>query len=701
MKVSFLFAGIALLLCLSFAEFNLQPYLYSSESLSLLNYTTFPVANGTAKLVRVSGSETFLLLNDKLVTDRGQIDSMLTEYYTRNFYPSSDELAEVQKYALLFNKSRNYMTRFGPAEKTCMEGGTFLAYKPCNDLTSCLQTASLVCAITGSEGCIVDLLATHILAYEKGVEKLNSAWAKFDSAYKGIGPDTVSSSLTSMDDAFTLMKTGADELSQSKLRFPEGGYTACRDCIGVCPDSHFDYAALTNGKQKIAALKEKTVYFSTLEVVVDKIAIATQERQTYRAGEETALLYKPKFDAAKSSFGGLKAQALEAKALSSDADFVAAANAFLDKETELDKKMSTRDFSGFDALLSSYQSSGKALFLVVNNSTGAYFKASFAQDSAGDEIIKAQWRVNRLSKASIDSYNTLADRKNKLDAQFKPPLSAAQYEALASSYSNLSIDARAFIAASTSFQDSVFGVGSNLGRASVDGVMGLAASMTPVSFKTRQSVAKYVPVLVVGVIDLAMLSVGIILFVGAFYYFHGFFRSKLAVSGWALTLLGFIFVLLIGSVGVYSIIANSDHFVSFSEYMGAVQSSGRGVVLVEETGVPATAVTAMRACAGQIDAQLKALGKPALKYYINGNICTSIVPKAANSSMNLTYETNSSRTAADCMNSIPDVPVFDLQYANDNSPPVFTTVVTKSAIVKGNEAYYGKVPMCDIANVLG
>ena len=36
-----------------------------------------------------------------------------------------------------------------------------------------------------------------------------------------------------------------------------------------------------------------------------------------------------------------------------------------------------------------------------------------------------------------------------------------------------------------------------------------------------------------------------------------------------------------------------------------------------------------------------------------------------------------------------------------NSAPSFTTVVTKQAIVKGNEAYYGEQPMCDIANVLG
>ena len=58
-------------------------------------------------------------------------------------------------------------------------------------------------------------------------------------------------------------------------------------------------------------------------------------------------------------------------------------------------------------------------------------------------------------------------------------------------------------------------------------------------------------------------------------------------------------------------------------------------------------------------------------------------------------------TSSACLDNIPDVPVFDLQYAKENAAPAFTTVVTKQAIVKGNETYYGKTPMCDIANVLG
>ena len=700
MRTTYLLACFAMLLCLAAAaEFNIQPYLYSGETAASVTYTEFQSQSGAAKLALINGDETFLLLDGNLLTDKAQISSILTEYYTKNFYPSQDDLSQLYGYAMAFNNSRNYMTRVGPSEKICLQY-TFLSSKPCNDLSSCTQTATLLCYVTGSEGCTVDILATDILTYKKSVDKLNAAWDKFDAAYKSLGPSTLSASFSSMDDALSQMKPVADEIAQSKLRFPEGGASVCRDCLGICPDSHFDYISLSSARSKIASLNSKTAYFALLGTTVDKIAISTQQRQSYRSGEETAAIYQPKFDAAKKAFGGLKAQAEEAKALVSDSSFVSAANSFLDKEAELSQKMGKRDFSGFDALLSEYQSAGKALALVVNNSTAAYHSAADSQDKAGDAIIQAQWRVNRLSTASVDAYNSLAERKNKLDAQFKPPQTSTQYYALGASYENIATDSKAYVAASASFQDSVFGVGNTIGRASVDGAMGIASSMMPVSFQTRLSFAKYGLVFVVGAVDIAMLAAAIAVFVAAFYRFRGLFRSKLAVSGWVLTLLAFIFVLLIGSVGLYSIMANSDKFVSYNDFSAALASSSRAAVIIEQGGVADSTAKAMGACADSIEAQLRLQGKAVSKYYISGSLCSTVIPKAGNGSKT-TYETKTGLAAADCLNSIPDVPVFDLQYSKDNQPPTFTTVVTKSAIIKGNEAYYGKSPMCDPANVLG
>ncbi|MCX6770508.1 MAG: hypothetical protein NTX79_00470 [Candidatus Micrarchaeota archaeon] len=698
--ISVMLAVLALLCSYSFAEFSMAPYLYPGENASGVAIASFASANGTAKLVKVNGVETLLVQNDLIVSDKGQISSILTKYYTDTYYPSASDMAALKGYADAFNASRNYKSRYGPVEKTCYTGGTFLSYKPCNDLSTCMQTAQLVCTITGSDGCMIDILGTDILAYKKSIDKLNDAYAKFSAAYSAFSASTAAASLGSIDDAFVAMKAGADEVMKSKLRFPET--TSCSDCLGICPEAHFDYASLTSGRAKVAALEEKVAPLVLLGTTIDKLAISTQERTAYLAGEEQALVLAPKYDAAKAQYGGLKAQAVEAKALVSDANFVSVADNFIARGDELEMQLSKRNFTGFDTALSSYATSGRALAGMLNNSTSAYMKAENSEDSAGDNVLIAQWRVNRLSKTSIDSYNALAGQENKLEAQLTPPMTSAQYIALAGKFDNLSSQAKTYADASASAQESVFGFGNAFSRATVDGAMSLASSIMPVSFKTRQSFAKFVPPLVVAAVDLSILAIAVIIFAAVFYHFRHFFRSKLLISGWVLTLLGFTFLLLVGSVGFYSIVMSTEKFASFTDFMGTVQASGRVAIIVEESGASSSAITGMRACADQVAMQAKALNKASAKYYINGNSCTRFLPvNSTANSTNTAYSVTTGLSSSACLDSIPDVPVFDLQYAAENAVPAFTTVVTKQAIVKGNEAYYGEKPMCDIANVLG
>ncbi|VVC00428.1 Uncharacterised protein [uncultured archaeon] len=152
-----------------------------------------------------------------------------------------------------------------------------------------------------------------------------------------------------MDSAFDALKTAGQEQSASKLRYPETGY--CSNCLGVCPEPHLDYTQITQGKAAIASLKAKTAPYAALDQTVNKILLSTQDRMSYRDGEEKAAIFAPKYNAEIAKFGGLKAQAVEAKALSSDSAFVAAADAYLTKGDELSAKLDKRDFTNFDYLL--------------------------------------------------------------------------------------------------------------------------------------------------------------------------------------------------------------------------------------------------------------------------------------------------------------------------------------------------------------
>ena len=701
--------GIALLLSQVRADdFSAKPYLYSGEDLSSVTTTSFSYGNGTAMLVKIGGIESMIVVGVTPVTDNGKIREMLTSYYRQNFYPSDSDLAEIAAKAKAFNASRNFQTRFGPAEEVCYKSGTFLSFRPCKDLASCAETASMVCTISGAQGCIVDLLAMHILAFKNNVDKLNDAYTQFQSAHASFSPGNAAGALDLMDGSFDAMKKAGEEMTKSKLRFPEKYPCSCSSadqtqcCLGICPEANLDFAALTAGKEKISALRQKVGPLLGLETVIAQISLSSGERVLYRAGEEKAAIYSPRFETVKAKFGGLKAKAVEAKALVSDASFILVADEFLNKGDALEQKIASRQFDGFEATLASYEAAGKSLTTKINNVTIYYQQAISAQDNATDAVLQAQWRVDRLSKASLESYNTLADKKNRLDSEFKPPKTNSEYASLATRYGQLAVDAKAYLAASSGAQESVFGVGNAFSRTSVDATMGLVSSMVPVSFKTRQSFAKFIPPLVVGAIDLGILLAAILVFAGAFFHFRRFFHSKIAISGWVLTLLAFMFVLIIGSVGVYSIVISTERFTSFTEFMSTVQSSSSAAIIVETKGMTAEGVLSMKTCADDIVSQLRLQGKTVSKYYIDGTSCTSMIPKANSTSTKAAqYDTKSGLTSDKCLDSMPDIPVFDLQYSKENSVPAFTTVVTKQALIKGNEAYYAKKPMCDIANVLG
>lgn len=172
------------------------------------------------------------------------------------------DIAILKTYADAFNQSRNYLTSSGPAEQYCWTTGTFLAYQPCNDLQTCTQTANLVCSVSGQQGCALDVLAAHILAYKNGVDKLDAAYSSFMAGYGSFSAGNIAGSLGRMDGAFDAMKAAADEQSQSKLRLPDKIPCPCTGpadcCIGRCPEARFNYTAIASGKAEISNIRLKS-----------------------------------------------------------------------------------------------------------------------------------------------------------------------------------------------------------------------------------------------------------------------------------------------------------------------------------------------------------------------------------------------------------------------------------------------------------
>ena len=482
-----LFAVILVSLFSLSAAFSVAPYLYSTEANATIGYINFTTANGSsAQIVTINGGDSFLVLNGNLVSDPAVINSVLTGYYTSS-YPSASELSGLEADMIAFNSSRNYMTQYGPSEQICKSEGTFLVYKPCNDITSCTVTATLYCQNTGAQGCETDVLATDILGYVQDLAALDSAVASFQSAYSSMSPATANTSLQQMDSALSAMQAAAQNESGSNLMM--GNPNTCPDCLGVCPNTNFNYSAITAAQGEISDLDTKIASFSLLSTTVSAIEYSTQQRMAYQQGEAQSAIYAPQYQAAEAKYGYLKGQAVQTLLIVADPNYVSSASAFLNKSDAIEAEISTRNFTDFESLLSGYENAGTALSALNVNATVAYNGTLAAQDKADDAILEAQWQVNGLSKDSVNSYNSLVAAKANLDGLFDPPMTTAQYLALSAKYQNLTSSADAFIASSSGYEGT-YGRKRRVSRTAVDGVMVIIKGLMPTSFETRQLVGE-------------------------------------------------------------------------------------------------------------------------------------------------------------------------------------------------------------------
>lgn len=171
---------------------------------------------------------------------------------------TQQDIVPLKTYADSFNASRNAVSAHGPIENYCLSSGTFLTTAPCNSLTTCYQTANLVCSVSGSQGCAIDILASAIYDYTQGLLALDSAMSSFYSAYNSFSPLSPLTSLNGMESAFNSMESAATRVEQNKLRLPDKIPCPCSGqdcCIGRCPEPVFNRTAITLAKEKITDIR--------------------------------------------------------------------------------------------------------------------------------------------------------------------------------------------------------------------------------------------------------------------------------------------------------------------------------------------------------------------------------------------------------------------------------------------------------------
>ncbi|PIT84898.1 hypothetical protein COU37_00030 [Candidatus Micrarchaeota archaeon CG10_big_fil_rev_8_21_14_0_10_45_29] len=663
--------------------FALNEYLYENEDASSVSQQALSTGGGAEHILySLDGVPTMITADGVPVQDEGEIKALLQKHYSNALMPSEAEWAEVKALALKFNDSRNtFMSRYGRgAEELCLQY-TGLALRPCDNLQSCTETASMVCAL-GAPGCYSEVLAPLYVEYMEQVRALNENSGTLFSAISGFSSGNLASSIENMKASAEKMRSAQKIIDKSTLRFPEGEY--CADCIGVCPSSHFDYNAMDEFEAKLDAIKARTAPIAELGATARSIHDNTYLRVNYKTGTALLKVWGPKWGEFSAKNAELKKSADEAAVYSSDSAFKASYLQFDKLWTGMQNRMATRNFTGVETDMGSLESLANKMDALAKEASAPYTAALDAKNDATDAIIYARWSVRENDAASVEAYNAFAKQKNGLDSSFLPPTSNAKYAEFATEYASLATDVRAFAHSQKQISEAIGNTGEAFGQTSINAVFSLTDALAIMPASQKAQVAPIIPPAALLAVDLAAISLALVVFVLAIIKFKPLFKKRSVLGAWVALLFVFIFLLGIGSVGMFIVIDNSAQSGTLDDFVYILEHSPSVYTAIDEAGANSASLEAMLACSGTIKSQAKAEWEGIEVYTMrySGNSCTL-------SGERMSYD--------ECLSQAGASPMFQLHYSAESHNPKFYTIYQKVADLYGDAAYYNR---CEIGEVL-
>ncbi len=670
-------------------SFNLSAYLYDGENASSVTSQALPSSDGVVyTLYTIGGVPSILTADGQPMSDAKAIEAVLRSYYNTALAPSPDERAALRAQLLAFNDSRNFKTRFGKSEDVCMQS-VGLATNPCNDTQSCYVTANVVCGLYaaggGGSGCYPEILEPMLLDFQTHVTNFNAGVKTVLSDLSALDIDHAAGSIAEAQSTIASLKTDAAAQSKTKLRFPEGN-DSCPDCVAICPSPHLDTASLDALSASLSNLSTRLSPAYSVSTTSLQISSATADRSTYQQSLALAAIWLPKWTAFKNQYGGLRDNATAVAFYLRDSNFTSAYSSFQSSWTSMENRAAARNYSGVENDLSALQRAVPALQQYVTIGAQPYRDALLAQNHVGDALKQARWSVRLSDSKAVAAYNALVLRKNALDATFTPPLTSTQYNTLTSNYTAMLSDVNLFISSQGQSTSAAGSIGEQFGQASVNGVFSLTDALVTVPPSTRTSLAPAIPPIVLALIDLAVVSIALLVFIAGLYYLRPLLRSRAALGLWVSALFVFLFVLGLGSVGLYALINQSANSGNLGDYLNLLRASNRSYVAIDTAGAPADALAAMTGCSANITAQISARfnnTRPVSVFSYSGKSCT--------------WAGQSNWTYDQCLQKTGGQPIIFLHYNATAASPRFSVVYQKQADVWGNAGDFNK---CEIGDVL-
>jgi len=683
------------------SAFSATDYLYKTENKNALTTENFSFADISYQLVKINGTEAFLLKNGEPVKDQNEITSAIHYYYASKYGPTPAEITEIASLLEKYNASRNDGGRWkGQEEFACRK--VLL-------LTGILTENSkgIYCTKDNEDGC--ERIAGTLYYSAKHTQNIKQAvpFKDFYAEFKKFALDTnlveedMAKILTLMNnlnddnlkETMNQIKVNIDEVQSVEseiesniFRVPRAGDKADLDlckiqnnkagCLAVCPDFSYNDTTLASAENKITSLLSKSGPLADYKTISASLLTNTNDRIMFREGEDKAGIYSAKFAPLNAS--GLVAMQAgdQANIYVNNKEFKEKVSQFKALHDKIAQSISKRNFSTIDEDITTYvymtEYIGNQSIVVI----ASYNDAMNAKNTL-DALIFATESKKTLPLEVENEIGSVLNSSFALNAQFSKGLTPEEYLVIKEGYMNLTSQ----MANTMQKQQEFIALSKfrSLARKINGGVYDIALSSSVVQPEMLSTNAKFIPPVISLVSWLSLSALAVLAFIAFF--------SWIRPQGGIVYIYYMILILLLGGIvvfsgGLYVYLKGTTSNADLQEFLISMDGEQNVSLVLEMGSAPDTAVISMSQCANKLKKALNEENRTVVLYENKSGVCT-------------VYLGNETKKELECIAPL-DKPSFVFQYATTQSKPSFSAIFDKKAYLSGDEQYYDA---CQIAAV--
>ncbi|MFN7990634.1 MAG: hypothetical protein U0R44_00595 [Candidatus Micrarchaeia archaeon] len=679
-----------------FAAFNVSDYLFPEEKNASIAYNNFTINGTSYSIVKIAGTDSFLLKNGDPVTGQSELESTLYAYYLKTYYPSAGEMKNLSDLIKRFNDSRNDGYDYkGKEEYICRNdillsaGKITVSGKPviCRDNESCTKNAMLLFSIYG-EGLNLGSPTTLIQPlydFTPSSLRMDDILANYTQKLNSTDESTIADTMSYISGTAGELKNLSLKIEGTIFRTPRLNDSADRKacqlkCFAICPSMDLDQAAADGIKSTADTLLAKLAPLKNYKPNSADLYNRTTSRLEHVKTEDMATFYKDEFKPLNDSGDRIISMGNDALGHVQNKSLTEKLDSLKSLHVTIPEDIAGRNFTGLDEDISRY----KNLSSEVENGS-AFLLSHYNQTKNAKNIENSLLLVlesKDLDPVSLKSLELLKNQTEDLNARFRDGLTLAQLNALGDNYSALTESAQTLLKTESNTPATrVLLLFRGFARKVNTGIATVAE---------KNSVVKPTdipdnPLLLVSFSALVFLSFGSMIML-AFLHVFSMNRFKVPKTAHILgaAFFSLIILLLVFSMFLYLFLGKTSSDATLPEFLSDFNSKNSTSIVVDLRNASLSDAQAMRVCAGTLADSFSEKNKSWSLYTITQNTCSQADSLGGNSSLSFTQ----------CKTDIEkEDSSFILKYSSSNAPPKFSIIYQNRAEIKANQDYYESCPL--------